>query len=68
MSLNTFVYLHSINTYIIKKLGIPVEEFCKLQDLSEGTVSSCIIRNKRIETLPASFNYTLSLSASNTMD
>ncbi|MDU3485636.1 MAG: type III secretion system protein PrgN [Enterococcus faecalis] len=61
MPRKTFVYPHPINAYIIKQLGITVEE-------SQGTVSSWITRNKKIETLPISFIYSLSLSASKTMD
>ncbi|HHD7898415.1 TPA: type III secretion system protein PrgN [Enterococcus faecalis] len=68
MSRKTFVYPHPINTYIIEQLGITVEEFCELHAFSQGTVSSWITRNKKIETLPISFIYSLSLSASKTMD
>ncbi|HCQ8747304.1 TPA: type III secretion system protein PrgN [Enterococcus faecalis] len=68
MPRKTFVYPHPINTYIIKQLGITVEEFCELHAFSQGTVSSWITRNKKIETLPISFIYSLSLSASKTMD
>ena len=68
MPRKTFVYPHPINTYIIKQLGITVEEFCELHAFSQGTVSSWITRNKKIETLPVSFIYSLSLSASQTMD
>ncbi|MGT9162091.1 type III secretion system protein PrgN [Enterococcus faecalis] len=68
MARNTFVYPHPLNTYIIKQLGIPVEEFCELHAFSQGTVSSWITRNKKIATLPVSFIYSLSLSASKTMD
>ncbi|EGO2560795.1 type III secretion system protein PrgN [Enterococcus faecalis] len=68
MPRKTFVYPHPINAYIIKHLGITVEEFCELYAFSQGTVSSWITRNKKIETLPISFIYSLSLSASKTMD
>jgi hypothetical protein len=68
MPRKTFVYPHPINAYIIKQLGITVEEFCELHAFSQGTVSSWITRNKKIETLPVSFIYSLSLSASKTMD
>ena len=68
MPRKTFVYPHPINAYIIKQLGITVEEFCELHAFSQGTVSSWITRNKKIETLPISFIYSLSLSASKTMD
>lgn len=68
MPRKTFVYPHPINTYIIKQLGITVEEFCELHNLSQGTISSWITRNKKIDTLPVSFIYSLSLSASKSMD
>lgn len=68
MPRKTFVYPHPINAYIIKQLGITVEEFCELHAFSQGTVSSWITRNKKIETLPISFIYSLSLSVSQTMD
>ncbi|EQV44122.1 hypothetical protein EFZG_03991, partial [Enterococcus faecium TC 6] len=29
MSINTFVYSHPINVYIIKYLGITVDQFCE---------------------------------------
>lgn len=45
-----------------------MEEFCELHDLSQVTISSWITRNKKIETLPVSFIYSLSLSASKSMD
>ncbi|EOJ83976.1 hypothetical protein WOE_02950, partial [Enterococcus faecalis EnGen0358] len=51
MPRKTFVYPHPINAYIIKHLGITVEEFCELHAFSQGTVSSWITRNKKIETL-----------------
>jgi hypothetical protein len=69
MPRKTFVYPHPINAYIIKQLGITVEEFCELHTFfSQGTVSSWITRKKKIETLPISFIYFFSLSASQTMD
>ncbi|MCD5032939.1 type III secretion system protein PrgN [Enterococcus faecalis] len=68
MARNTFVYPHPLNAYIIKQLGITVEEFCELHSFSQGTISSWITRNKKIETLPISFIYSLSLSSSKTMD
>ncbi len=42
MPRKTFVYPHPINAYIIKQLGITVEEFCELHAFSQGTVSSWI--------------------------
>ncbi|WP_270780852.1 type III secretion system protein PrgN [Enterococcus faecalis] len=68
MPRKTFVYPHPINAYMTRRLGNTVEEFCELHAFSQGTVSSWITRNKKIETLPVSFIYSLSLSASKTMD
>lgn len=67
MSINTFVYSHPINVYIIKYLGITVEQFCELYDYAQGTVASWITRQRRIKTLPASFIYDLSLASSTNM-
>ena len=47
MPRKTFVYPHPINAYIIKQLGITVEEFCELHAFAQGTVSSWITRNKK---------------------
>ena len=49
MPRKTFVYPHPINAYIIKQLGITVEEFCELHAFSQGTVSSWITRNKKLK-------------------
>ena len=68
MTVNTYVYSHPINVFIIKHLGIPVEQFCTLYGYSQGTLSSWITRKKKIETLPARFLYDLSLASSQTMD
>lgn len=67
MSINTFVYSHPINVYIIKYLGITVEQFCELHGYSQGTVASWITRQRRIKNLPASFIYDLSLASSTNM-
>ncbi|BDP82670.1 hypothetical protein EfmAA290_33460 (plasmid) [Enterococcus faecium] len=64
MSINTFVYSHPINVYIIKNLGITVEQFCELYAYPQGTVASWITRQRRIKSLPASFIYDLSLASS----
>ena len=64
MSINTFVYSHPINVYIIKYLGITVEQFCELHGYPQGTVASWITRQRRIKSLPASFVYDLSLASS----
>ncbi|EPH94755.1 replication control protein PrgN [Enterococcus faecalis 06-MB-DW-09] len=64
MTRNTFVYSHPINVYIIKHLGMTLDQFCELYAHSRGTVSSWITRNRRVESLPVSFIYDLSLAAS----
>ncbi|EMF0102681.1 type III secretion system protein PrgN (plasmid) [Enterococcus faecium] len=67
MSINTFVYSHPINVYIIKYLGITVEQFCEAYGYSQGTVASWITRQRKIKSLPASFIYDLSLASSTNM-
>ncbi|OTO49798.1 type III secretion system protein PrgN [Enterococcus faecium] len=67
MSINTFVYSHPINVYIIKYIGITVDQFCELYGYPQGTVASWITRQRRIKTLPASFIYDLSLASSTNM-
>lgn len=67
MSINTFVYSHPTNVYIIKYLGITVEQFCELYAYPQGTVASWITRQRRIKSLPASFIYDLSLASSMNM-
>lgn len=68
MTVNTYVYSHPINVFIIKHLGIPVEQFCNLYGYSQGTLSSWVTRKKKIDTLPARFIYDLSLATSLSMD
>jgi hypothetical protein len=68
MTVNTYVYSHPINVFIIKHLGIPVEQFCSLYGYSQGTLSSWVTRKKKIDTLPARFIYDLSLATSLSMD
>lgn len=68
MKMNTFVYTHPINMYIIQHLGIPVDTFCSLYDIKQGTISSWITRDKKVETLPVNFIYCLSLASSRPMD
>lgn len=67
MTRNTFVYSHPINVFIIKQLGMTLAQFCELYSHSRGTVSSWITRNRRVESLPVSFIYDLSLAASSNM-
>lgn len=64
MSRNTFVYSHPINVFIIKYLGITVDQFCESYGYSQGTVASWITRNRRVESLPVGFIYDLGLAAS----
>jgi hypothetical protein len=68
MPRKNYVFPHPINTYVIKQLGMTVEELCELHNFSQGTISSWIARNKRVETLPVNFIYSLSLSANQSMD
>ena len=67
MSRNTFVYSHPINVFIIKYLGVTVEQFCVSYGYSQGTVASWITRNRRVESLPVGFIYDLGLAASSNM-
>ncbi|MGG5311176.1 MULTISPECIES: type III secretion system protein PrgN [Enterococcus] len=67
MSRNTFVYSHPINVFIIKYLGVTVDQFCESYGYSQGTVASWITRNRRVESLPVGFIYDLGLAASSNM-
>ncbi|MGG5325769.1 replication control protein PrgN, partial [Enterococcus pernyi] len=40
MSINTFVYSHPINVFIIKYLGVTVDQFCESYGYSQATVAS----------------------------
>ncbi|MCW6015851.1 type III secretion system protein PrgN [Serratia marcescens] len=64
MSRNTFVYSHPINVFIIKYLGVTVDQFCESYGYNQGTVASWITRNRRVESLPVGFIYDLGLAAS----
>ncbi|WP_429951662.1 type III secretion system protein PrgN [Enterococcus sp. AZ101] len=68
MKTNTYVYPHPINTFIIKQLGVTVDQFCELHGYPQSTVATWITRNRSVENLPASFIYSLSLAASKSMD
>lgn len=68
MTANNLVYPHPINVYIIKHLGITVDQFCDLYGYSQSTVATWVSRERKIELLPVSFIYDLSLSASKNMD
>lgn len=68
MKVNTFVYTHPINMYVIQHLAMPVETFCDLYGFKQGTVSSWITRNKTVDSLPVNFIYCLGLASSKPMD
>jgi uncharacterized membrane protein YheB (UPF0754 family) len=68
MSINTFVYPHPINAFIIQQLGVTVDQFCELHGFVQSTVAMWIARNRRVENLPGNFIYCLSLSANRSMD
>ncbi len=68
MRIKTFVYPHPINVFVIKRLGMSVEEFCELPNYKQGTVSSWVTRNRTVRTIPCDFLYCLSLSAGLSMD
>ncbi|UDM72710.1 type III secretion system protein PrgN [Vagococcus fluvialis] len=68
MSTNNFVYPHPINVFIIKQLGITVDDFCDIHGYSQSTVATWVSRERKVELLPASFIYAMSLSASKSMD
>ncbi|UUV99334.1 helix-turn-helix domain containing protein [Vagococcus luciliae] len=68
MTTNTFVYPHPINTFIIKHLNYTVQEFCEQFQYPQSTVATWVSRERRIESLPVSFIYSLSLATSKSMD
>lgn len=63
-----YVYSHAVNVYILRYLGLPVEQFCELYGFNQGTVASWVTRERSVETLPVSFVYALSLASSRSMD
>lgn len=67
MSNNIYVYPHPINAYIIGRLGIAVDHFCSLYGFKQSTLSTWITREKKVESLPASFLYALSLASNKDM-
>ncbi|MEB8419048.1 type III secretion system protein PrgN [Enterococcus casseliflavus] len=67
MYVDTFVYPYPVNVFIIQQLGITVEQFCELHGFNQGTVASWVTRERSVETLPASFIYSLSLASSRSM-
>ena len=68
MSTNTFVYPYPINVFIIKELGITVEQFCEMYGYPQSTVATWIYRERLVENLPANFIYSLSLATSKDMN
>lgn len=68
MSVNTYVYPHPVNVFVIRQLGMTIDEFCELHSYKQGTVSSWITRNRTVKTLPCDFLYCLSLSSGKSMD
>jgi hypothetical protein len=68
MSVNTYVYPHPVNVFVIRQLGMTIDEFCDLHSYKQGTVSSWITRNRTVKTLPCDFLYCLSLSSGQSMD
>ena len=68
MKVNTFVYPHPVNVFIIRQLGMTVDEFCELHNFKQGTVASWVTRNRTVRTIPCDFLYCLSLSSGITMD
>ncbi|HFD0491822.1 TPA: type III secretion system protein PrgN [Enterococcus faecium] len=67
MAMKLYVYSHAVNVYILRYLGMPVEQFCELYGFNQGTVASWVTRERSVETLPASFIYALSLASSRSM-
>lgn len=68
MSVNTFVYPYPVSVFIIKQLGMSVEEFCELHDYKQSTVATWSYRNRPVGLLPCDFLYCLSLSSGKSMD
>ncbi|NQE03542.1 type III secretion system protein PrgN [Enterococcus gallinarum] len=68
MSVNTFVYPYPINVFVIRQLGMSVEEFCELHDYKQSTVATWSYRNRPVSLLPCDFLYCLSLSSGWSMD
>lgn len=68
MTTNKFVYPHPINTFIIKHLNYTVQEFCEQFQYPQSTVATWVSRERRIESLPVSFIYSLSLATGKSMD
>lgn len=67
MTTNKYVYPHPINLYIISYLDMPVDLFCSTYGFIQSTVATWVSRDRKVETLPASFLYALSLASSRDM-
>ncbi|MEE3553442.1 type III secretion system protein PrgN, partial [Pseudomonas aeruginosa] len=68
MSLKNYVYSHPVNVFIIGRLGLSVEVFCELYDFKQGTLSSCVTREKTFASLPMEFLHALSLASGEATD
>ena len=68
MSVNTFVYPYPVTVFVIRQLGMTVEEFCELHTYKQSTVATWAYRNRPVGALPCDFLYCLSLSAGKSMD
>ncbi|MGM0209193.1 hypothetical protein IGI96_003717 [Enterococcus sp. DIV0421] len=68
MSVNTFVYPYPVSVFVIRQLGITVEEFCELHNYKQSTVATWSYRNRPVGLLPCDFLYCLSLSSGWSMD
>lgn len=68
MSVNTYVYPHPVSVFVIRRLGMTIDEFCELHSYKQSTVASWVTRSRTVKTLPCDFLYCLSLSSGNSMD
>lgn len=68
MSTNNFVYPHPINVFVIKQIGVTVDQFCEMYGYAQPTVASWVTRNRKVGSLPVDFIYSLSLAAGIDMD
>lgn len=68
MTVNTFVYPYPVNVFVIRQLGMTVEEFCELHNYKQSTVATWSYRNRPVRLLPCDFLFCLGLSAGWSMD
>jgi len=68
MTINTYVYPHPINVFVIRDLGVSLDRLCEMYGFKQSTVASWIHRDRRIESLPVSFIHSLSLASSRSMN